>query len=109
LSSSLLNRSLYRIEIKSGEFDAEYLAGLRKKSMQIYEVEEEDLPYLVYTGSVSNNAYSSEDERIQILYHGGELREITEASDMLDVSVLSKTVKKYFVCYPKEAAGTGSK
>ena len=43
----------------------------------------------------------AKDEQIKILYHGGSLKDITEASDMLDVSVLSKTVKKYFLCYPK--------
>ena len=109
LSGSLMNRSLYRIEISNKEFNPDHLAGLRARSKQIYDVRDEELSYLVYAGSVSNNAYSSEDERIQILYQNGELRDITEASDMLDVSVLSRTVKKYFVCYPKEAAGTGSK
>ena len=42
------------------------------------------------------------DDKIQILYKNGEIVDIAEASDMLNTSVLSKTVRKYFLCYPKE-------
>lgn len=105
LSKGLINRSLYRIEISNSEFDPDYMVQVRNRAADLYGVGEKDLDFLVYNGSVSNNAYSSEDEQIQILYHQGKLKDITEASDMLDVSVLSKTVKKYFLCYPKVAEG----
>jgi len=108
LSGNLVNRTLYKIEMSNEEFTSEYIGNIRKRVIDLYDINEKDLDYLVYTGSISNNAYRSEDEQIKILYHGGILKDITEASDMLDVSVLSKTVKKYFLCYPKEAMGNGS-
>ena len=74
-----------------------------------YGIEKKDLGFLVYNGCISNNAYSSEDEQIKILYNNGMLKDITEASDMLDVSVLSKIVKKYFLCYPKDVLVSSSK
>jgi len=30
-----------------------------------------------------------------------DTRDIAEASDILNISVLSKTVRKYFLCYPR--------
>ncbi len=105
LSSNLINRNLYRIEIRNEKYPTEYIANIRIGVKDQYGLNEKDLDYLVYTGSISNNAYRSEDEQIKILYHGGILKDITKASDILDVSVLSKTVKKYFLCYPKEAMG----
>ena len=108
LSRGLINRSLYRIEMRNQEFPPEYVSGIRRQVRKQHGLREEDLGYLVHLGSVSNNAYSSNDEQIRILYHGGVLRDITEASDMLDPSVLSRTVKKYFLCYPKDTPGNGS-
>jgi HD superfamily phosphohydrolase len=106
LSSSLVNRTLYRIEMRNDPFPSEYTDAIRKSVKNLYTLKDEDMDFLVYKGSISNNAYSSEDEQIKILYHGNILKDITDASDMLDVSVLSKTVKKYFLCYPKDARGT---
>jgi hypothetical protein len=51
--------------------------------------------------SVSNFAYSDLDDRISILDKRGNIRDIAEASDMLNISVLSKTIRKYFLCYPR--------
>jgi HD superfamily phosphohydrolase len=103
LSSGLVNRSLYRIEIRNDDFPTGYINGVRERIKELYSIDEGELEYLVHKGSVTNNAYSSEDGQIKILYNDGTLKDITEASDMLDVSVLSKTVKKYFLCCPKNA------
>jgi len=109
LSNSLINRSLYRIEIQNEEFSPTYIRKIKEATSKQYGIEEKDLEFLVYGGWISNNAYSSEDEQIQILYNNGILKDIAEASDMLDVSVLSKIVKKYFLCYPKDALGSSTK
>ncbi len=106
LSKGLMNRSLYRIEIRNEKFEPGHIQKIGEGVRRKYGLKEEDLGFLVYEGSVSNHAYSSEDEGIRILYHGGILRDIAEASDMLDLSVLSRTVKKYFLCYPKDALGS---
>jgi hypothetical protein len=107
LSKGLINRSLYKIEIRNEEFSPEYVREIREGVSRRYGLADEDLEFLVHLGSVSNNAYRSEDERIRILYHGGILKDIAEASDMLDLSVLSRTVKKNFLCYPKDALEAG--
>ncbi len=105
LCTSLINRNLSRIEIRNQPFSDSYISGIRKKVQNHYSLDKKDLDFFVYTNEASNNAYSSEDEHIRILYHGGGLRDISEVSDMLDISVLSKTVRKYFLYYPKDAAG----
>jgi hypothetical protein len=57
--------------------------------------------YFLMTGVISNNAYSKHYENISVLYKDGTVKEINDASD-INLSALAKTVKKYFVCYPKE-------
>jgi hypothetical protein len=74
---------------------------LRKLIMKKYDVKEEETRYFCFTDEISNNAYSAHDDKIKILFKTGALADIADASDMLNISVLSKTVKKYFICYPK--------
>jgi HD superfamily phosphohydrolase len=105
LCKKLKNRDLSRIEIRAEPFPDNYVSNIRQTVRQIYHLKDEDIAYLVYADTISNYAYSSDDEQIQILYNDGELMDITTASDMLDIAVLSKTVRKYFLYYPKDALG----
>jgi hypothetical protein len=103
LCKKLKNRDLSRIEIRAEPFPDEYINDIRQRVRQIYRLQNEDIGYLVHADTISNYAYSSKDEQIQILYNDGVLVDITAASDMLDIAVLSKTVRKYFLYYPKDA------
>ena len=40
-----------------------------------------------------------EDDSIEIIYKDGSTRDIAKASDMLNISLLSRKVKKYYICY----------
>ncbi len=102
LSNNLLNRALPRIRIQNKPFSKEMLESIKNKATQLHGWDRDELEYLVFSNSVTNNAYSQFDEKIQILYNTGELIDIVQASDMLNVSVLYKIVKKYFLCYPKD-------
>jgi uncharacterized protein len=103
LCSSLVNRVLSRIEIQNQPFSDDYLDKIRKTVKEQFKLGEDDLDYFIYSNEISNYAYSPEDEHIRILYPEGVLRDISEASDILDISVLSKTFRKYFLYYPKDA------
>lgn len=102
LSTRLLNRKLFRIEIQNVPFDDKKINELKNKVISQLDISKNNIEYFVYTDTISKKAYSSFDEKIQILYKDGTLVDVADASDMLNTSVLSKTVKKYFLCYPKE-------
>lgn len=102
LSDRLLQRKLFRVEIQSSPFDKHRINELTQKASKFLKLPKTETPYFVFTDYISKNAYSVFDEKIQILYKDGKLVDVAEASDMLNVSVLSKTVRKYFLCYPKE-------
>jgi HD superfamily phosphohydrolase len=103
LCKKLKNRDLSRIEIRAEPFPDEYINDIKDRVRKIFHVKDEDIGYLVHAGNISNYAYSSKDDQIQILYNNGGLVDITAASDMLDITVLSKTVRKFFLYYPKDA------
>jgi len=101
LCKGIRDRQLFKIEIQKSEFSLEYIEEVRMKVKNYFGCSDHAVDFLVISNSISNNAYSSDDDRINILYKDNMQSDIGEASDLLDASVLSKTVKKYYLCYPK--------
>ena len=66
------------------------------------KIDKSEIEYYVFTDHISKNAYSAFDDKIRILYKDGSLKDVGDASDILNTAMLSRTVKKYFLCYPKE-------
>ncbi|MCP4314257.1 MAG: HD domain-containing protein [Bacteroidetes bacterium] len=101
LSAGLVNRELFRVQLNYRPFEPEMVESMRRKVAEHLSISREDTCFLVISDSVSNFAYSDMDDRISILDKKGKIRDIAEASDMLNISVLSKTVRKYFLCFPR--------
>lgn len=102
LAEDFIHRQLFRIEFQKQAFTKERIDHFREKVSRQLDIPAELSEFFVFTGEITNFAYNADDERIQILYNTGNIEDISEASDMLNIAVLSKVVKKYFVCYPKE-------
>ncbi len=101
LAQNLINRKLLKIEFKNQPLESSKLTKLKADIVKRFPEFENYIDYFVFADSVSNNAYSPTNDLIKIIYNNGDLKDITEASDMLNTQVLSKEVKKYILCYPK--------
>jgi uncharacterized protein len=101
LCNSIINRKLPKVEMQIHEFSNEFSNKLKKKVIKKYLVNEEETSYVVFKGKVLNQAYNTKKERINILYRNGDIIDIVNASDNLNIKALSKTVTKHFICYPK--------
>jgi len=101
LCSSLIDRSLYKIELQNTKFSASYIKTLQEKIMKKYKVSKKETEYFVFSNSVINSAYNSSEIKINILYNDGKLLDVAKASDQLNIKMLSKKVTKYFLCFPK--------
>lgn len=102
LCNKLINRQLLHVEMQNEPFAKDYISLVRKKVGKTYKLNSNEADLFVYSGLVENNAYLQGTENINILNKDGSLTDIAEASDQLNISVLSKTVTKYYLCYPKE-------
>lgn len=100
----MVNRMLYKIEIQNRPIDNGLISRIKEKTAKLYNLKNKETDYFVFTDSIVNNAYDPKNDKINILYKNGELIDIADASDQLNISVLSKTVEKYFVCYPKNCS-----
>ena len=102
LCRRLINRQLFRIEIQQEPFKSDYVDELLHKIARHYGITLYDASFMLLQGISSNHAYHPKKPAINILYKDGTLRDISEASDQLNISVLSQPVTKHFICYPKE-------
>ena len=101
LADGLVNRKLFSVELNNKPFKTERVQKLRKRTANSLSIPEKEAEYLVVSDSISNYAYSDMDDRITIMDKRGDTHDIAEASDILNISVLSLTVRKYFLCYPR--------
>jgi len=97
LSNRKLPRTVLREKPLSEKAESRYLNKIVKHIMPDQEL----AAYFLMTGAISNKAYNKNDENIYVLNKEGSLKGINEASD-INLTALTKTVTKYFVCYPKE-------
>jgi HD superfamily phosphohydrolase len=102
LSRQLLSRSLFAVEIQNQPFPEELMEQLRRKVSSSYHISLHDTGFFVFSDSISNHIYDISDDKIQILFRNGKRSDISEVSDMINISALSKPVKKYYLCFPKE-------
>lgn len=102
LSSMLLNRELLHIKIKNKPYNFSKLEARKQLFMEENKLSSDEASYFVFQGEVHNRAYNQEQQNINILRKNGKLMDVAKASDHLNLNTLSKTVTKYYVCYPKE-------
>ena len=103
LSKALIDRKLFKVIISNEKFDSQLVIDTKKKITDKYKLSETEIDYFFITDSVSNQAYNSDKDQIQILYKNKTLKDIAEASDHLNLQSLSTPVIKYFMCYPKSS------
>jgi HD superfamily phosphohydrolase len=102
LAHNLISRKLPRVRISDMPFDETRQTLLKKAASQKYNLTELESQYLVYSGLITNKAYSAKTDTIKIFYNTGEVKDLSEASDIFHLQNLMETRKKYFLCYPKD-------
>lgn len=100
LSNDLLSRKLFRIEISNEEIADDLIENLHLQ-LKSKGYKKEVFEYLIQKGTVSNAAYIVRDESINILMKNGHVMDVAEASDLPNITAISKIVKKHYVSFPK--------
>jgi HD superfamily phosphohydrolase len=100
LSSFLVDRKLLKVKIFDEAVSKQYLVDLRTKLAADWNISIEEAAYFIFTDTIANSAYSLKQDRINILFKNGEVKDLTQAADTLSLSVLSKAVEKHFLCLP---------
>lgn len=101
LSLGMINRDVFKVEISSEPISEDRKKELTLQISQQLDISLSEASYFVSTPSIEKNMYDPADDSIDIIYKDGTIKNIAEASDMLNISLLSKKVKKYYICYQR--------
>ena len=101
LANMILNRNLLKIKIREISFSPAEVDRHLRLIMEEYDMSREEAGYFVFTGSILNQAYNMEKDAIVLLSKSGEVMDVAQASDQLNLRALSTPVEKFYLCSPK--------
>lgn len=101
LSKNLINRNLFRVVTSEEAFEQKQITSLESKIKAHFKIPDETVTYYYTHQELTNSAYSLGNENIKFLLKNGQIMDFMEASD-LNLSSLSRPVRKFFLCFPKE-------
>ena len=101
LSKMILNRDLLKIEMLDDKPNLERLSFLKNKFASLQGISIKEASYFVFKGKLKNQAYDKQSEPISILKKDKTVENIVDSSDQLQLKALSKSVIKYYMCFPK--------
>ena len=99
LCKAFTDRHLFKVEVGTDVVKDPIRQQYLRQYQQHFGVTTNEAEYFMGEETVSTDTYSPEDDTINILYKDGTIKDIADASDMLNISVLTKKVEKHFFCY----------
>ena len=99
LCKAFTNRRLFKVEIGSERISESVRLQHLTQYQRHFGVTTIEAEYFMGDETVSTDTYKPEDDNINILYKDGTIKDIAEASDMLNISVLTKKVEKHIFCF----------
>lgn len=102
ISEMLLNRRLFRVKLMNEKIPKEKYDELLTRVARQFHLSETSARYFVRKGKVTNSAYISSGESIKVLMKDGSVQDVAHATDLPNIKAMSKIVKKYYLCWPKE-------
>ena len=101
LATDMLDRKLFHVEVREEPPTTEETDNIRHQIAAAYDVTEDEADYLLYVAEIGKDMYNPDDDSIGILYKDGSVKDISEASEILNVQLLSKKIRKYYLCYQR--------
>ncbi len=102
LAIDMLDRHIFKVEVSEEPVEKnrieEIINGIADKmGISVNDAEH----YMMSINTIQKDMYNVDDDSIAILYKNGEIRDISEASELLNVQLLSKKIRKYYLCYQR--------
>ena len=100
LATDMLDRNIFRCTVSEEPFAEADVAEKAEQIATAMSISQDDAHrYMMSLGTMQKDMYSVDDDSIDILYKDGTIRNILDASEILNVQLLSRKVRKYYLCY----------
>ena len=101
LATDMTDRHLFKVEVTDERPSQEYLDDIAHRIAHQMNIPLADTKYLMTLTEIGKDMYNPEDDSIGILYKDGTVKDIADASEILNVQLLSKKIRKYYLCYQR--------
>jgi len=101
LAANILCRRLFKVEIYDEPIPQQRIDGLQQEIAKKMGIPVGDTHYMMSVNAIQKDMYDVADDSITILYKDNVTKDISEASEILNIQTLSKKIKKYFLCYQR--------
>ncbi len=98
----LVDRQLLKVKLQGEPFEESAVEKLRNAVCRRFDITEEEARYFVFTGETTNTTYNTADEKINILFKDGSIKDISKVDNALIHQTLASPVKKFYICYVRE-------
>ena len=102
LATDMLDRRIFKVEVCEEPPTEEKMELLAHEiALQLSISEADARKYMMSLNTIQKDMYNVDDDSIAILYKNGDIKDISEASELLNVQLLSKKIRKYYLCYQR--------
>jgi HD superfamily phosphohydrolase len=102
LSRGLLDRKLLKVKMQADPIDESWANAMEKKICSAHPVLADECRYFLIRGEVINTTYDPIEERIQVLFKDGSIKDISQVDNALIRQSLAGPMKKHYICYPDD-------
>ena len=101
LSADILNRNLFKVEISGEPIDSGRIEEIKSALAEKFGISKDDARYLMSVDTIQKDMYDVNDDHITILFKNDTIKDISEASEVMNIALLSKKIRKYYLCYQR--------
>lgn len=101
LALDMVNRIPFKVQIYDAPIPDDEIQQMQARLAEKAGISFDDAKYLMSVNTIQKDMYDINDDQIAILYKDGTIMDIAEASEILNVRLLSKKIRKYYLCYQR--------
>lgn len=99
LCRMLIERNLLKVKLQAEPFDSKWVEEQRNRICLSLGITIAESRYFLFEGVAESTTYDLFEERINILFKDGTVKDISQVDNALIQQSLSKPVKKYYICF----------
>ena len=92
--------------MQADPFEETFIKEKIKEACEKLNISEKEAAYFVFTGEASNTTYNPGDERINILFKDGTIKDISKVDNALinyESGLAYGEIKKHYICYMRSS------
>ncbi|WP_207492190.1 HD domain-containing protein [Aridibaculum aurantiacum] len=99
LCTNILDRKLLKVRLQADPINESTLQQKIESACQKLNITQVESGYLAFTGETINTMYTMKDERINILFKNGQVKDISQVDNALIHKTMATPVKKFYICF----------